>query len=284
MEQPISRSTFLKRLQHLQPDCSKCFGLCCTALYFSKQDGFPADKKAETPCPNLTSEYRCGIHDTLRSSGCKGCVSYECFGAGQQVSQVTFQGHSWREVPSSSGCMFRVFFIMQQLYEIDWYLNEASLLALESPYREQVQDALFQTQTVTQSAPQSLLEFDLSAYHDKIGALLTEISSFVRNQKGHVLHIHAEKRTYARKDFIGKDLRKMDLRCADLRGAFLIAADLRGADLTGTDFLGADLRDTNLKGANLSDSIFLTQPQINEAKGDFETQLPSPLSHPSYWR
>lgn len=49
------------------------------------------------------------------------------------------------------------------------------------------------------------------------------------------------------------------------------------------DFIGADLRDADLSGANLTDTIFLTQVQINAAKGDANTKLPSLLSRPAHW-
>ena len=32
------------RRERLAADCSRCCGLCCTALYFSKAEGFPDDK------------------------------------------------------------------------------------------------------------------------------------------------------------------------------------------------------------------------------------------------
>lgn len=82
---------------------------------------------------------------------------------------------------------------------------------------------------------------------------------------------------------MGIKLRRADLRGANLRGAYLIAADLRGADLRMADFIGADLRDADLSGANLTDTIFLTQVQINAAKGDANTKLPSLLSRPAHW-
>ncbi|EDK34532.1 Hypothetical protein CKL_2520 [Clostridium kluyveri DSM 555] len=56
-----------------------------------------------------------------------------------------------------------------------------------------------------------------------------------------------------------------------MRGACLIAANIRGVDLSWADLIGADLRDTDLSGANLTNSIFLTQAQINTAKGDSHT-------------
>ncbi|WP_206458402.1 pentapeptide repeat-containing protein [Anaerovorax sp. IOR16] len=72
----------------------------------------------------------------------------------------------------------------------------------------------------------------------------------------------------------------MNLSRANLRGACLIAADARGVDFTRTDLIGADLRDTDIRGADLSKSIFLTQSQINVAKGDINTKLPSSLTRP----
>ncbi|MNR51082.1 Serine/threonine-protein kinase B [compost metagenome] len=68
-----------------------------------------------------------------------------------------------------------------------------------------------------------------------------------------------------------------------MRGAYLIAADLRGADLRAADLIGADFRDADIRGSDLSDSLFLTQAQLNAAKGDARTKLPPSLSRPSHW-
>lgn len=84
-------------------------------------------------------------------------------------------------------------------------------------------------------------------------------------------------------DWIGKNLKGKDLRTTDLRGAYLIATDLRDSDLRGVDFIGADLRDANLSGANLSTSLFLTQMQVNSAKGNAQTLLPAHIQRPSHW-
>lgn len=51
----------------------------------------------------------------------------------------------------------------------------------------------------------------------------------------------------------------------------------------GADLVGADLRDADLRGANLTYSIFITQLQINSAKGDSETKLPISISRPLNW-
>lgn len=272
-------------LNDLKPQCEKCFGLCCVALYFSVQDGFPTDKRAGTPCPNLDADFRCAVHEKLGVLGLKGCTAYECFGAGQQVSQITFAGRDWRMEPSSADLMFEVFLIMRQLHEMCWYLIEALSFKLASPLSEELKEALYETEHITRFTPHSLMEFDLTTHRTKINGLLQNTSKLVRseiscaNQSSH----HTDKVRKMRADFFGKDLRKRDLRCADLRGACLIAANLEGADLSGTDFIGADFRDTNLRGANLSKSIFLTQSQANVAKGGSDTTLPSSLSRPKHW-
>lgn len=78
----------------LRPDCENCFGLCCVALPYGKSSDFARDKEGGIPCSNLTSEYRCKIHQNLRTKGFRGCTVYECFGAGQKVSQITFNSIS----------------------------------------------------------------------------------------------------------------------------------------------------------------------------------------------
>lgn len=63
----------------------------------------------------------------------------------------------------------------------------------------------------------------------------------------------------------------------------MIAADLRGVDLSGVDLLGADLRDARVDGADLSTAVFLTQAQVNAARGDGTTALPRGVDRPTHW-
>ena len=60
----------------LTADCSKCFGLCCTALNIIASSDFPINKPAGTPCMNLQSDYSCQIHSQLREKGFKGCTVF----------------------------------------------------------------------------------------------------------------------------------------------------------------------------------------------------------------
>ena len=84
-------------------------------------------------------------------------------------------------------------------------------------------------------------------------------------------------------DLVGADLSGAHLRGASLRGALLVAARLRGADLRAADLIGADLRDAHLHGADLTGALFLTQAQVDSARGDAMTVLPPGLRHPAHW-
>ncbi|HEU4784906.1 MAG TPA: hypothetical protein VFS83_16330, partial [Ktedonobacterales bacterium] len=76
-------------LRNLRADCARCFALCCVAPTFAVSADFAINKRAGKPCPNLHSDFRCGIHTRLREKGFRGCAVYDCFGAGQKVSQLT---------------------------------------------------------------------------------------------------------------------------------------------------------------------------------------------------
>lgn len=270
---------------NLRADFENCFGLCCVALYFSASEGFPIDKDAGKPCINLQSDFRCGVHKSLRKLGLKGCTAYDCFGAGQKVAQVTYGGHDWRQVPESAKQMYEVFLIMRQIHEMLWYLAESLTLKQAHHIQDELGSMLNETERLTCLSPDSLIALDVTAHREGVNALLLQTSELVRSkaQPGKKTSSRRRKTLGGALDLIGADLRKKDLRGENLRGAYLIAADLRGVDLSGADLIGADLRDADLRGANLTHSIFLTQAQINTAKGDSHTKLPISLTPPIYW-
>jgi uncharacterized protein YjbI with pentapeptide repeats len=120
------------------------------------------------------------------------------------------------------------------------------------------------------------------AHRADVNVLLLRTSEFVRAESLH--KYKGSKKIHGRgADFMGAKLRKANLRGANLRGAYLIAADLKEADLRETDLIGADFRDADIRGADLTGSIFLTQDQINAAKGDTRTKLPPLLTYPTHW-
>lgn len=271
--------------ENLKIDCQKCFGFCCVALYFSASEGFPNNKDAGKPCINLKNDFSCAIHKDLRRNGLKGCTAYDCFGAGQKVAQVTYGGQDWTQVPESSKQMFEVFLVMRQLHEMLWYLTEAINIQRDSITKDKISSMISETEQFTNLDADSLIKLDLTAHRNNVNALLQKTSEMVRAKacKGQKNTLKRKKTIAGRVDLIGADLRKTNLKGADLRGAFLIAADLRGVDLSGADLIGADLRDVDLRGANLTKSIFITQSQINTAKGDASTKLPLSLVRPTYW-
>ena len=113
----------------LEPDCARCVGLCCVALPFRPSHGFAFAKDAGEPCRHLDDAYRCSIHASLREAGMSGCTSYECFGAGQHVTQVVYGGATWRGSADGGAEMFAVFAVVQRLHEMLVLLDQASALA-----------------------------------------------------------------------------------------------------------------------------------------------------------
>jgi uncharacterized protein YjbI with pentapeptide repeats len=269
-------------LNNLGADCENCFGLCCVALPFAKSADFAFDKAGGTPCSNLQSDYRCGIHKNLRKTGLRGCTVYECFGAGQMVSQVTYDGNDWRDNPASAKEMFDVFPIMQQLHEMFYYLYEALSLEDAKPISNELKGALEETEYLTNLSAKSIIELNVPAHRAIVNDLLLRTSELVR-AKVSVKKTTIQNKLSRGRDLIGANLRGADLRGANLRGAMLIACDLRESDMRVTDLIGADFRDADLRGANLIGSFFLTQAQVNSAKGDIYTKLPPSFSIPDHW-
>ncbi|MEU7135402.1 pentapeptide repeat-containing protein [Streptomyces sp. NPDC046261] len=260
-------------------DCENCFGLCCVALPFAASADFAADKNAGKPCANLRTDFRCGIHTRLRKSGFRGCTVYDCFGAGQKVSQVTFGGRDWRQAPETAQLMFDVFPVVRQLHELLWYLSEALTLAPARPVHADLRRALDETERLTLLDAGQLADVDVAAHRQQVNTLLLRTSELVRAKAA------AGRKQKDRRgaDLMGARLKGADLRGANLRGAYLIAADLSRADLRDADLIGADFRDADLSGADLTGSLFLTQPQLNSAKGDAATKLPPALTRPAHW-
>ncbi|GAA5106993.1 pentapeptide repeat-containing protein [Alloalcanivorax gelatiniphagus] len=239
-------------------------------LPFSASSGFGIDKPGGRPCHNLLADDGCRIHATLREDGWPGCTVFECFGAGQQVSQVTYGGVSWREQDNLPE-MAAVLSVMRQLHEMLVHLAE-----VERRSPDPAAHALgTEIETLTAADPETILLADLDSLHERAGLVLGEASARVRRP-------WSAARDLTRADLAGQAL-PGDHRGSKFRGALLIGADLRGADLADADLLGADLRGADLRGCDLSTTLFLTQPQVNAATGDATTVLPDGLARPGHW-
>ena len=167
--------------------------------------------------------------------------------------------------------MFTTFEVVERLHEVLWYLADAADRPAARPVRGEV-DGLREAIEAAADSPRFA---DVVALQLRADPLLGEVSALVR--------AGAHGQDLRREDLAGRDLRSERLVAADLRGAVLIGTDLRGVDLADADLLGADLRGADVSDADLTTALFLTQFQVNAARGDARTVLPDWLDRPSHW-
>jgi uncharacterized protein YjbI with pentapeptide repeats len=265
------------RRDDLRADCARCAGLCCVAPAFAKSTDFAVNKRPGTPCVNLAADFRCRVHDRLRPSGFPGCVAYDCFGAGQKIVQITYGGATWRDAPDRGAQMFAAYEVMRDLHELMYYLTEAASLSGAGGMRGELTAALDRVRDLTARPAADLVAIDAGEVRGEVNPLLNRASELQRRR------FAGTGRDLRGASLIGASMRGADLRGASLRGAVALGADLRGADLTYADVTGADLRGADLSGANLTNALFLTQSQLEAAKGDERVRLSPSLRHPGHW-
>lgn len=169
-------------LKPLKGDCQNCFGLCCVAPAFSSSSDFAIDKPAGHACPHLKKDFRCDIHARLPERGFVGCTLYDCYGAGQKVSQVTFGGKHWRDDPDTAQHMFDVFAVMRDLHELLWYLTNAMQLKPARSLRGELEDAALKVDELTYLSPAALATLDVAAQRRTIGAVLLRVGALVQGE------------------------------------------------------------------------------------------------------
>jgi uncharacterized protein YjbI with pentapeptide repeats len=266
----------IKLLEELTIDCSNCSGLCCTALFFSKIDGFPENKAAGKPCVNLQSDFRCKIHKDLMKCKMRGCLSYDCFGAGQKVTQIIYNKSNWITEPLKSQQIFDVFLIVFQLHQILYFLVEAKTIL---PAKELWNDIIFlidEGRTICSSTPQDILSYEIDGYKNRVNDCLKIVSRLIKQN-------YPDNKKEKKNDFIGRSFKGKDFNGTDFTMTLLIAANFEACSFHGANFLGADTRDTNFCNADLQEAVFLTQGQINAARGNSGTKLPDTLHRPITW-
>ncbi|HEY0641533.1 MAG TPA: pentapeptide repeat-containing protein, partial [Pseudonocardiaceae bacterium] len=168
----------------LRADCARCVALCCVAPAFRRSADFALDKPAGRPCPNLLADFRCGIHDSLPARGFRGCTVYDCFGAGQRVTQETFGGRDWRSEPELAAPMFAVFPVVRVLHELLRYLAEALTLPGAEPLRAELRDALTRTDALAAGTPDDLRSLDAEAHRAAVAPLLARAGALARAAAG----------------------------------------------------------------------------------------------------
>lgn len=264
-------------LRELSIDCAQCCGLCCAALYFTKSEGFPQDKAAGTPCVHLRPDFRCAVHQKLSAKGLSGCLAYDCFGAGQRVTRELFAEQDWHRSPERASQMFEVFLRVYQLHQMLWYLMDAGCLKPAEALRGPVMEQAGVIRGLVCSTPAKVLQADIRSLREQVNSILHRAASMCASAIG-------SGSSKGGGVYLGKDFHGADLSGRDFSMSLLIAANLKNCRLYGVNLLGADLRDTNLCGADLRGCYFLTQGQLNAAKGSRHTQLPDTLTYPASWR
>ena len=273
----------MDQVTDLRADCARCSALCCVALPYAASADFAYDKPAGRPCRHL-DDVACSIHAQLPERGFPGCVVFDCLGAGQQVTQHTYDGVTWRDRPDLAGEIFSAFLIMRQLQELRWYLRQADRGDQPGEARRRIQALADQTTALTDQRPEDLLQCDVAGHRAAVDDVLSEVSRRVRKEAVRAVRDPTGRpRSTRRADLVGAKLAGVDLRGCDFRGALLLGADLRRADLRGADLIGADLRAADLRGADLSTALYVTEPQVAAARGSLDTRLPREVRRPSRW-
>ncbi|WP_241480912.1 hypothetical protein [Leisingera sp. ANG-M6] len=155
-------------LPELTEDCSRCAGLCCVAYPFEEHEDFGLLKAADIPCPNLAPDFRCNIHNDLAKCGFGGCVAYSCAGAGQRVTQVLFDGETWRDDPDLLSHMTYALRVLRPIHEALLVLQEAAALPLPKDLQERGAEL---TRALCPEAPSSVWDFEEDSVQNALAAL-----------------------------------------------------------------------------------------------------------------
>jgi len=106
-------------------DCANCCGMCCVTMKFERSDEFAIDKPRGQPCPNLSADNVCTIHDRLTEEGFPGCVAWTCYGAGQRV-QAMYPGRTWRDDPDLAEEMYDHMMLVRVIHRLIVKIIESS--------------------------------------------------------------------------------------------------------------------------------------------------------------
>ena len=270
-------NSYTTKLSELKSECSACCGLCCTALFFSKVDGFPQNKPAGKPCMYLEESFKCKIHHELAKRNMKGCIGYDCFGSGQYVTQAVFRGADWRTAPDRANELFETFIKVFRLFQVRYYLTEAMTLSFAESLWEDIAIRIKEINELCRLTPGEICRSDVESYRDRANILLKNVCACVEKQ-----FPERDKRIPA--ELFGRSFRSRNMSGQNLSMKLLIASDFTGCCFAGANFLGADTRDADFSSADLSECVFLTQAQVNSAKGNRKTLLPQHLANPVTWR
>jgi hypothetical protein len=157
----------------LRADCARCCGLCCVAPAFDAEQGFGFDKPAHTACRNLERNHRCIIHDELRDRGFPACATFDCFGAGQRVTQQLFGGESWQTSPETAARMFSLYARYRVLHEL-MALLELAIQQVRPADAVPLEQCLRRIEGICQAGADCACGIDVAALNKNVRALIRE--------------------------------------------------------------------------------------------------------------
>lgn len=161
----------------LRPDCDACCGLCCVAPPFDTAQGFGFDKPAHTPCVNLRHDFRCAIHDRLEQQGFPGCVAFDCYGAGQRVTNEMFQGTTWNKSAETAKKMFHAFTRFCVLHEIMALLSIAQQRVTEKDIQNNLDGKYLELEALCQEETENPGSIDIPMIKRQTTELLRGLES-----------------------------------------------------------------------------------------------------------
>ncbi len=165
-------------------DCSRCVGLCCVAHAFVRSVGFGIDKANDEPCPHLQKDNHCTIHAERSERGFDGCIVYECYGAGQRVTQDLFGGRSWHDEPDILAPMMQAFRSMRLVHELQMLLAEAAKMPLSADEKAALLALEERLEPAGGWSPETLARFANSDVPRRTRAFLVTLGHHVAGGKG----------------------------------------------------------------------------------------------------
>ncbi|MEG0368068.1 MAG: pentapeptide repeat-containing protein, partial [Coprobacillus sp.] len=205
------------------------------------------------------------VHDSLHERGLRGCLNFDCLGAGQWLTTL-FQEDLQA---SREQVLFSLFPEVMQMHQTMWYLLELHNFTLSAEETHQINHLLSTVQAI--ASIKQLTAFDVQAFQSDANELIKKI--IFRNISANDNH----------HQYMGHDFKGRSLSNYDLHMKVAIGADFRNCSLENTIFLGTDVRDADFTGCDLTKALFLTQAQVNSMKGNDQTILPTHLHRPETW-
>jgi len=163
----------------LEPQCENCAALCCVVFAFDRSESFGFDKAAGEVCPNLVACGKCGIFPEREKLGFRGCIAYDCFGAGQRVTQEVFGGRTWRDDPKLTTRMGDALSILRQVHEQLVLLAAAENLPLDDAERAELAELRKILAPATAWTEESLQYFPVAKTVRKVSVFLSGLRRHV---------------------------------------------------------------------------------------------------------